>query len=82
MLCTHIRSVADFAFACGSGQEWASAALVFLAGGVLGRGGGRSAGAWGCSLDGGGVSILAAVILSICDGFFFVLKLGDREGWN
>ena len=33
-------------------------------------------------LDGEGVSILAAVILSICDGFLLGLKLGGREGWN
>ena len=33
-------------------------------------------------LDGEGVSILSAVILSIRDGFLLGLKLGGWEGWN
>ena len=33
-------------------------------------------------LDGEGVSILAAVTLSICDGFLLGFKLGGREGWD
>ena len=76
--CTHIRSVEDIAFVCGV-QEWASAALIFLAGRRLGHSSSRSAETRDAMLDGEGVSILAAVILSICDGFLLGSKLGRSE---
>ena len=82
ILCTHIRSLADFAFVCGGGQERALAALIFLAGRILGHSSSRSAEARDALLDSESVSILTAMILSICDSFLLGLKLGGREGLN